>query len=32
MRRTNGAWSVYFDGTAHGLTNNNHDVDAFDIP
>jgi FtsP/CotA-like multicopper oxidase with cupredoxin domain len=24
--------SVYFDGTAHGLTNANHDVDAFDVP
>jgi hypothetical protein len=28
----NGAWSVYFDGTAHGLTSNNLDVDAFDVP
>jgi len=29
----NGAvWSVYFDGTAIGLTNNNHDLDAFDLP
>lgn len=28
----NGAWIVYFDGTAKGMTNNNHDVDAFDIP
>jgi hypothetical protein len=27
-----GAWSVYFDGTAHGLTANNLDVDAFDLP
>jgi hypothetical protein len=27
-----GTWLVYFDGTAKGLTNNNHDVDAFDIP
>jgi FtsP/CotA-like multicopper oxidase with cupredoxin domain len=24
--------SVYFDGTAHGLTNASHDVDAFDVP
>jgi hypothetical protein len=24
-------WSVYFDGTAAGLTHNNHDIDAFDI-
>ncbi len=24
--------SVYFDGTAHGLTAANHDVDAFDVP
>ncbi len=27
-----GTWSVYFDGTAHGLTTNNLDIDAFDIP
>jgi len=27
-----GVWSVYFNGTAHGLTNANHDVDAFDLP
>ena len=27
-----GTWSVYFDGTAHGLTNANLDVDAFDVP
>jgi hypothetical protein len=34
IRRTNGTWSVYFDGTsaAHGLTSNDLDVDAFDIP
>ena len=25
-------WSVYFDGTAHGLTSSNLDVDAFDVP
>jgi hypothetical protein len=27
-----GTWSVYFDGTAHGLTSGNLDIDAFDIP
>jgi FtsP/CotA-like multicopper oxidase with cupredoxin domain len=27
-----GTWSVYFDGTARGLTTANHDVDAFDVP
>jgi Multicopper oxidase len=27
-----GTRSVYFDGTAHGLTANNLDVDAFDVP
>ena len=27
-----GAWSVYFDGTPKGLTADNQDVDAFDIP
>ncbi len=32
MRRTGTVWSVYFDGTARGLTSNNLDVDAFDIP
>lgn len=26
-----GTWSVYFDGTARGLTNANQDIDAFDI-
>ena len=25
-------WSVYFNGTAHGLTTDNLDVDAFDVP
>jgi hypothetical protein len=25
-------WYVYFDGTTKGLTNNNQDIDAFDIP
>ncbi len=29
---SSGTWSVYFDGTAHGLTSNNLDIDAFDIP
>ena len=28
----NGAWSVYFDGTAHGLTSSSLDVDAIDVP
>ena len=27
-----GTWSVRFDGTAHGLTTDNLDVDAFDVP
>jgi FtsP/CotA-like multicopper oxidase with cupredoxin domain len=27
-----GTWSVYFDGTAKGLTSGNLDVDAFDLP
>lgn len=27
----NGTWSVWFDGTAKGLTNNNHDLDAIDV-
>ncbi len=26
-----GAWSVYFDGTAHGLTASSLDIDAFDV-
>ena len=26
-----GTWSVYFDGTAHGLTSNNLDVDALSL-
>jgi uncharacterized repeat protein (TIGR01451 family) len=25
-------WSVYFDGTSLGLTNNNQDLDAIDVP
>ena len=28
----NGTWSVYFDGTAKGLTASNLDPDAFDLP
>ena len=28
----NGVWSVYFNGTARGLTPGNLDIDAFDIP
>lgn len=28
----NGIWSVYFDGTARGLTSSSLDVDAFDLP
>lgn len=27
-----GVWSVYFDGTAAGLTSDNLDLDAFDLP
>ncbi len=27
-----GTWQAFFDGTAKGLTNANHDVDAFDVP
>jgi hypothetical protein len=26
------SWSVYFDGSVHGLTSNSQDVDAFDVP
>jgi hypothetical protein len=32
VRYTNGTWSVYFDGTAQGLTANGHDLDGFSIP
>ncbi len=33
VRRVGSSWSLYFDGSAYGLTNNNNeDVDAFDIP
>jgi hypothetical protein len=28
----NGTWSLYFDGTAQGLTAANHDIDEFDLP
>ena len=28
---SNGSWSIYFDGTALGLTIGGHDLDAFDI-
>jgi len=31
-RRTNGTWSLYFDGSVHAMTNANLDIDAFDIP
>ena len=30
--RSGTSWSVYFNGTAHGLTNDAHDIDAFDLP
>ncbi len=32
VRRTNGTWTLYFDGSTHGMTSGNLDVDAFDIP
>lgn len=32
VARSAGVWSVYFDGTAHGMTAGNLDVDAFDVP
>jgi subtilisin family serine protease len=32
VRVDNGSWSVYFDGTSHGLTSAALDVDAFDVP
>jgi hypothetical protein len=33
VRKNGGPWSVYFDGTAHGLgTADGLDVDAFDLP
>lgn len=30
--RSGAAWSTYFNGTAHGLTSNALDIDAFDVP
>ncbi|WP_421733530.1 multicopper oxidase domain-containing protein [Cellulomonas sp.] len=32
LARNTGTWSVYFDGTTHGLTTDTLDIDAFDIP
>jgi hypothetical protein len=32
VRNNGGTWSVYFNGTARGLTSANLDVDAFDLP
>ena len=32
VRNNGGTWSVYFNGTARGLTSGNLDVDAFDLP
>ncbi|MBM6400013.1 multicopper oxidase domain-containing protein [Phycicoccus sonneratiae] len=32
VRRTNGTWSTYFDGSTHGLGAANGDVDAFSLP
>ncbi len=32
VHRGGNVWAVYFNGTGHGLTNNNHDIDAFDVP
>jgi hypothetical protein len=32
VRDNGGTWSVYFNGTARGLTAANLDVDAFDVP
>ncbi len=32
VRNNGGTWSVYFNGTARGLTAGNLDVDAFDVP
>ena len=32
VHRSGTSWNTYFDGTAHGLTSANLDVDAFDIP
>ncbi len=30
--RSGGDWTRYFDGSAHGLSSNNEDIDAFDLP
>ena len=32
VRNNGGTWSVYFNGTARGLTSGNLDIDAFDLP
>lgn len=32
VRNNGGGWSVYFDGSAHGLTARSQGVDAFDVP
>ncbi|MFN0282856.1 MAG: multicopper oxidase domain-containing protein [Kineosporiaceae bacterium] len=32
VRNNGGTWSVYFNGTARGLTAANQDIDAFDLP
>jgi hypothetical protein len=32
VKYTNGTWSVYFDGTAKGLTAGGHDIDAMQLP
>ena len=32
VRNNGGVWSVFFNGTAHGLTSGNLDIDAFDLP
>ncbi|WP_421741688.1 multicopper oxidase domain-containing protein [Cellulomonas sp.] len=32
LLNTTGTWSVYFDGTTHGLTTDTLDIDAFDTP
>jgi hypothetical protein len=29
---SSGTWSVYFNGTAHGLTSSGQDLDAIDVP
>jgi hypothetical protein len=32
VARTTGTWSTWFNGTAHGLTTANLDIDAFSLP